>query len=67
MLSFALNDKIEYSTIPKLSRGRWETAGFNGAILPITEIRNLDSDAQRAVLTLFLQQTLSWYFSLKLK
>jgi hypothetical protein len=64
---YALNDKIEYSTVPKLSRGRWETTGFTGAILPITEIRNLDSDAQKEVLTLFLQETLPWYFSLKLK
>jgi hypothetical protein len=63
---YALNGEINYSTIPKLEKGRWETAGWKGAILPITEIHNFNYDTKRKVLNKFLQLTLTWYLGLKL-
>lgn len=58
---YTLNGKIDYSNVPKLENGRWEISDFKGAVLPITELRNLDSDAKKDVLNKFLQTTLSWY------
>lgn len=62
---YALQGKIDYTNMPNLEKGRWETDGFKGAILPLSEIILLNEKETNSVIENFIRTSLNWYLRLK--
>ncbi|MCK5372368.1 MAG: hypothetical protein KAQ62_27590 [Cyclobacteriaceae bacterium] len=54
--------EINYVNLPQLNRGKWEVDGqWKGALLPLSEIKNLSYEEQQKSILEFSKYTLDWF------
>lgn len=62
LAGYSSENPIQYEGLPKLSAGKWLTGeGWNGAVLPLSEIFDLPSDRALDKIKNFIKKSSDWF------